>query len=272
MTATSGGWTVPRSLPLHPSLSGIDDVSDTVSIAMVRALLRTESRQEAARILQAAVRALGGEIVAARQAEDGALPLDVSLGNGEPCTVVPQDALAAARLSAVLPALVEDALATAARCDVYAHQVRHASVDDLTGVASRRVIGPRLASTCPGDVICILDLDHFKALNDTDGHPAGDVMLRHFGRVLRENTRPGDFVGRYGGDEFVVVMLQTEPSIAVRRVGDVAIRWREPDERRPTISGGVAAVEQGGGQAAFQAADQALYRAKALGRARVELA
>ena len=69
--------------------------------------------------------------------------------------------------------------------------------------------------------ILLCDIDHFKKVNDFHGHAAGDDVLREFGRRLRENIRPTDLACRYGGEEFVVIMPDTNQ--ALRRVG-----WRAP--------------------------------------------
>ena len=121
----------------------------------------------------------------------------------------------------------------------------------------------------------MLDLDQFKPVNDRYGHPAGDACLEHFARVLARNVREGDWVARWGGDEFVVGLWHGEEEPSVERILErVAEDLRQRpavlpsgEEVRLTFSGGVAlwrAGEDAGGL--LSKADEALYRAKADGR------
>lgn len=258
----------PYPLPL-----GDDPRGEAVVLAATRALLRALTREEAAEVLLTAVEDLGGVVVPARVATDDSLPLDVSLGVGEPA-VVGATASSAAHdlLRQHLAGLVDDAHTVANRIDLSRQQMRMATVDALTGAATRREIGLRLGRSEPGDVVCVLDLDGFKQLNDARGHGAGDDALRDLGRLLRGATRLRDFVGRYGGDEFVIVLTATDPGTAAARMGAVAAEWRALGDHGTTASVGVAAVDARGGALAAKAADTALYRAKRSGRNRVEVA
>jgi diguanylate cyclase (GGDEF)-like protein len=98
---------------------------------------------------------------------------------------------------------------------------RRALIDPLTGVLNRRGISEVLqtavaAARRAGAPLSILaiDVDRFKALNDTYGHQAGDTVLRHVARSLSDAVRTADHVGRYGGDEFLVVLVETEATAA----------------------------------------------------------
>ena len=124
----------------------------------------------------------------------------------------------------------------------------------------------------------MLDIDHFKKANDEHGHLAGDAVLREVAHLLRGALRTVDSVGRYGGEEFLVLLPQTPPDEA-RRTGE-RIRQQIGDhvfrvgtrELRVTVSVGVATWESGSPQSAealIREADQALYRAKEAGRNRV---
>lgn len=164
---------------------------------------------------------------------------------------------------------------------------RAASVDELTGTWNRRALLERLAEEAQRarrrqQPICVgmLDLDLFKSVNDLHGHRTGDAVLSTVGAALRGTLRAGDFVGRYGGEEFCVVW--TETPLAGARIA--AERLRREVERlavvgaddvpiRVTCSVGVAELARGGDpQEALERADRALYRAKAAGRNRVETA
>ncbi|WP_345710320.1 GGDEF domain-containing protein, partial [Kineococcus glutinatus] len=98
-----------------------------------------------------------------------------------------------------------------------------AGTDAVTGLATRRVLHERaeeLLAELPrhgGLALLLLDVDHFKAVNDTHGHPAGDEVLRAVARRLLERSRPGDVVGRLGGDEFAVLLPGCHGTCALER-------------------------------------------------------
>jgi diguanylate cyclase (GGDEF)-like protein len=262
----------PRPYERH---TGTDLSGEGVVLAATRALLSVRTREEAADVLLAAIHDLGGAVIPARLAEcnPDALDVDVSLGVGEPLlVVVPALSVAGLHLGHHLPALVQDALESAERSDVAQRQSELAAVDALTGVASRGQIAPMLAQVQTGDVVCMLDLDGFKALNDTRGHEAGDRALEEFGQLLQECVRAGEFCGRYGGDEFLLFLRGAPVDVARARMSAVARQWRERGWHGTTASVGIAVVGSAGGVAAGQAADQALLRAKRTGRDRVVVA
>jgi diguanylate cyclase (GGDEF)-like protein/PAS domain S-box-containing protein len=157
--------------------------------------------------------------------------------------------------------------------------------DGLTGLLNRRALDRALAETRadrPANVgVLLADVDHFKAFNDTHGHQAGDDALRVIGRVLAAGVRGTDRVYRYGGEEFLVLLHgasrevarstaeRLRASLAGAPTGD-DVAWR-----MPTVSVGVAvgdAVDEAALARLVEAADRALYRAKAAGRDRVEVA
>ena len=126
----------------------------------------------------------------------------------------------------------------------------------------------------------MLDVDHFKRFNDTFGHDAGDVVLKHIGEILKRSVRQGDVACRFGGEEFVVVLPGTgaaeafEVAERVRQsVQKLEVVYRNQSLGRSTVSLGVAVYPVAGETPAelIEAADQALYIAKNAGRDRVEL-
>ncbi|MEW6704587.1 MAG: diguanylate cyclase [Pseudomonadota bacterium] len=143
--------------------------------------------------------------------------------------------------------------------------------DELTGLGNRRQGQALLASLQPGDGLVMIDLDHFKQLNDGKGHAVGDAVLREFGHFVARNLRQGDQAVRWGGEEFLLVL----PAVGAR-LQAVCERMREAwNARAPATTFSAGACLHGAGRPAEQtlrAADAALYAAKGLGRDRVCIA
>lgn len=161
-----------------------------------------------------------------------------------------------------------------------------AMVDELTGLKNRRSFFDDIDPVIAGSrrrgkpvAVALLDLDHFKDVNDTHGHAIGDDVLRSVARRIEETLRQEQIVGRIGGEEFVVLLPDTTPQqalVAIERVrkavGESSIKVTGDGEVWITVSGGIAPLPEGTTVAtAMQHADKAMYRAKALGRNRVEV-
>jgi len=154
-----------------------------------------------------------------------------------------------------------------------------AETDPLTGLANRRTFDKVLerelsrARRGGGELsLVMIDLDHFKAFNDTHGHPAGDELIRQVARALVRSARLYDTVARYGGEEFAVILPATsweDSTSAATRLRIAVARVRAPSP--VTASAGVATFPTGASGAAtlIKAADEALYRSKRSGRNRV---
>lgn len=153
-----------------------------------------------------------------------------------------------------------------------------ADTDALTGLANRRALEDRMVALCnanSGDAsLLILDIDHFKVINDQLGHAAGDRALRHVAEQLQAGLRPGDFLARYGGEEFVAV-LGAGPDEAMQvaqrlRLRIEKVRFHSNNAPVPvTLSCGVTTVRADDTpESVFERADNALYDAKAAGRNR----
>ncbi|MCY1517488.1 Diguanylate cyclase DosC [compost metagenome] len=159
--------------------------------------------------------------------------------------------------------------------------------DPLTNVLNRRflpsVIGREISIARRQRSefsVVLLDIDHFKAVNDEHGHAGGDQVLRQFAEVLHQSCRSSDFVFRYGGEEFLVVLVDAgrEAALAAAEKLGAEIRRHlftvaEAGPLHITASIGVATFDGHPDYAyLFQRADQALYRAKQAGRDRCETA
>jgi len=197
-------------------------------------------------------------------------------------------------------AVYEERLGLATRARYYAVQLRHemnrlrwerdrareeALRDPLTGLHNRRHLDAVLAEllalfarTRQPLSLAVLDLDHFKAINDRHGHAFGDEVLRMLARLLAQSTRAGDAVCRIGGEEFCLVFANSAPADAKRRLEELlarlkagTVRLGEEELAGITFSAGLAGYPEDGitAPALLSAADRALYQAKHEGRAQV---
>ncbi|HEY1890392.1 MAG TPA: diguanylate cyclase [Steroidobacteraceae bacterium] len=156
-----------------------------------------------------------------------------------------------------------------------------ALLDPLTGLKNRRGVERAVAELdgIEGAALLIADIDHFKAINDTHGHLLGDRALAAIGRILHENIKRRDLVGRWGGEEFAILLLRTplkgaEAVAEQIRAAVESLQIRKPDgtklEGCITVSLGIAVAEDRDGfEDLIRRADEALYRAKRDGRNRV---
>ena len=252
--------------------SDVDPFLDAVLLAAMRALLRAKDSHDVVDVVATLVRDMGGAVVPARLEPRDALPVDVSLGESEPLVpVAAAVSVARVRLERVLPTFVDDARTTVERLRALRRQAEQASTDPLTGLVNRRGLGPSLAEATASDVVCVVDIDHFKQVNDQHGHAAGDDVLRILGRVLARHVRADDVCARYGGEEMVLVLDSVPVDAAVRRLAHLRREWAAVRPLPVTFSAGLAPVVRDG-RSALHAADAALYRAKAAGRDRIEVA
>ena len=175
----------------------------------------------------------------------------------------------------------QDALEEHFQSELY----KSVTLDPLTGVANRKVVLDRLRAECSygarvGSAVAVLmvDVDKFKSVNDTYGHPAGDAVLRSTAQVVHKTLRSEDIVGRYGGEELCVVLRgidQANAELVAERirklVADNVVPYGE-QQLKVTVSIGVASFvpeSPAASERLIEAADQQLYRAKEGGRNRV---
>lgn len=189
-------------------------------------------------------------------------------------------------LYGVMPVVMATLLLSVVNARLAAQLAQRASTDDLTGVLNRRALReaavPFVERTQRGGeqlAVLLLDIDHFKSINDTHGHLAGDAVLRQLAGLLQAQLRRDALVTRFGGEEFALVVPVADAQAAAR----VAERVRDAVARQPfdigsgslrvTVSVGLAMLTgRETLEATLQRADEALYRAKGAGRNRVETA
>jgi len=153
----------------------------------------------------------------------------------------------------------------------------NAGRDALTGLLNRRGVEPQLGAAKSGDTVAMIDLDHFKELNDRHGHAVGDRVLKVVASSLSESLDPHE-IARWGGEEFLVVFSGTKSRAAKALIESAAetlrersFRSRDSGERigKVTFSAGLAVIGKSGVEEAIKCADQALYDAKGAGRDRI---
>ncbi|MEA4926982.1 MAG: GGDEF domain-containing protein [Syntrophomonadaceae bacterium] len=149
--------------------------------------------------------------------------------------------------------------------------------DDLTGLYNRRYIIKLLSdlqergSQSKGISIIMIDIDHFKKINDTYGHKVGDLVLAKISASIREHFRTTDFIGRIGGEEFLIIMPDTKLETAFNRAEDIrkhieGLKW-DYAQLHVTISGGIYDFSENEScDTVLNNADIALYQAKSSGR------
>lgn len=160
--------------------------------------------------------------------------------------------------------------------------------DPLTGLFNRRYLEESLTreiSRCHRHhsplTVLMFDLDHFKAFNDLHGHPGGDTLLAAFGRLLQSSCRQEDIACRYGGEEFTLILPETDETIGLERANQLlaatsqlTVSHQSQPLSRITTSIGLAVFPKHGSTSTslLMAADRALYRAKTQGRNRIYVA
>jgi diguanylate cyclase (GGDEF)-like protein len=173
------------------------------------------------------------------------------------------------------------------RTRLYERAERLATTDGLTGVLNRRTFNAQLQGRLREALrynrplsLLLLDVDHFKRVNDTYGHPAGDVVLRGIAALAQNQARETDIVARYGGEEMAVILPETDAQGAhaiaerIRKAAAAGTHATEQGNIQVTVSIGLATWPGPGDSAEqlLEAADRALYRAKEGGRNRVAAA
>ncbi len=187
--------------------------------------------------------------------------------------------------------LQEDLTCTRYRLEEQAQEIDHvrreARTDELTAVANRKACNEKLHLLIDdwnrqGDpfVLMLADVDQFKRINDSHGHPAGDRVLKSIGHWMKEWVREGDFVGRFGGDEFLVLLPHAELDVGAELAEAIRLQTSQGDSQvamrgeqmSVSLSIGVAASRKGDTTSSIlERVDEALYRSKDLGRNQVQV-
>jgi len=155
--------------------------------------------------------------------------------------------------------------------------------DSLTGLHNRMYLADAAHRLCAIDdregggqvAALMIDVDHFKIVNDTFGHPVGDLVLQHVARSISASIRPGDVAVRFGGEEFLVLVTGADTTTALAVGERIRAAVAEQDGDRPPVTASVGIARRRAGEACdalVARADEALYLAKAGGRDRVDVA
>jgi diguanylate cyclase (GGDEF)-like protein len=246
----------------HAATPASETHAETV-LAATRDLLWIESAADAQVVAVRLVEALGGVVVPADQVESDALPVDVSFGEGVPLVPsAPPVSVARMLLARHLPGFLRDAHRAVELASRTRRLAEEAEIDPLTGLATRRVLGRFLGRLGRDEVVVLLDLDGFKALNDTHGHVEGDRVLTAFGQAITETVRARDLGSRYGGEEFVVVLAGLdEPADAEAYLARLRTAWQRSRPHPVTFSAGLSRALDDPSRT-LRAADEAMYAAK----------
>jgi two-component system cell cycle response regulator len=170
----------------------------------------------------------------------------------------------------------------------YQQSISMAVTDGLTGLYNRHYLNTHLENMVRQALtnrknlaLMIMDMDHFKTVNDTYGHDAGDMVLKQLAGLITHEARSTDLVARFGGEEFVVLMPETDPNAALgagnrlrEKVEKMAFKINNGQEINRTVSIGIASLHPDGDspEALLKRADEALYSAKHSGRNTVKVA
>lgn len=228
----------------------------------------------------------GGEMARAGEPDRGAARLELPLTSGRQSfgRLIMRGSHFTAEARAVAESLVGQAVIALENARLHSIVERQASIDGLTGVSNRRAGEHALRAELSrverfgGELTLILsDLDDFKRVNDRYGHPTGDAVLREFAAALNETVRDFDIVGRWGGEEFALILPGTDAAGGARVAERARVAFAErlvlaADGSRigVTASFGVASFpEHAGEEELVAAADAALYEAKRAGKNRV---
>lgn len=177
----------------------------------------------------------------------------------------------------VARAMLARELLAARRADQASAREKESLIDALTGIPNRRAFNQESKLRTAEAInrkyqlgILMLDIDHFKEINDSYGHPTGDLVLSWLGRIMRRTYRSGDFISRYGGEEFAVLLINPDDIRAIAERYRLAIQ-NGVDKPTPEVTVSVGAtimLPNEDPEGFLKRADTALYQSKREGRNR----
>ena len=231
-----------------------------------QALLRVTRTDEAAQILVQMVRNLGGHAVPESIADEEALPIDISLGEGEPIyPSAPRGSATHWLLTTYVKGAVADAQAAIALVRRADRLAADAGIDETSALPDHKTMSRVVSRLTEGDAIVALDLDWIRVVG-SEQQLSDRELLRSFGRSLRLATRATEYCGRFSSGELVVLMTDPSDEGPTRMLERLRERWaKESHPQELTFSAGIAVVGEQGWRPATQAADGALRRAQESG-------
>lgn len=253
-----------------------DDAALRAAYQATRALLRARDSESAQAIINRLCEQMGARVVPAEGNEAASLPIDITLDNGDPMVLAAESPEVQRLVSRFVVPAVSDARLLVRHSNSREVLTVDATRDALTGLWNRRSLELAINRATSGDALALVDLDHFKQVNDTFGHAAGDEVLATFAQFVRRRLRHLDIIGRLGGEEFVIIFPETPLAEAAERLCEVRSEWAIDAPYGTTFSAGVARVpgaddtrKERPGQLALALADTLMYEAKSSGRNRV---
>jgi diguanylate cyclase (GGDEF)-like protein len=265
MITTRKAPPVPHDAASITSAPSDDKYVPAAVHAATQSLLRVATSDQAAQVLVQLVRDLGGHTVPESLADPNALPIDISLGQGE--SVYPTASKGSAThwlLTTYMEAAVKDALAAIELVSAAERLATDAGIDPKSGLPDHQTMSRLLSRLEAGDAILAIDLDWIRLIG-VDNHPGEEELLRLFGKALRLSTRATEYCGRFSGGEFLILLREPGSEGGTRVLERLRDRWDKVPHDELTFSAGIAVLNDEGWRPAIEAADRALKRAQESG-------
>jgi GGDEF domain-containing protein len=243
-----------------------DKYVPSVVLSAAQALLRVTRTDEAAQVLVKLVRDLGGHAVPESLADEEALTIDISLGEGEPVfPSAPQGSAARWLLNAYMQGATADAQAAIPLVRRAERLAADAGIDEVSALPDHQTMSRLVSRLASGDAIVAVDLDWIRVIG-SDQQLSDREIIRAFGKSLRQATRATEYCGRFSGGEFAVLMTNPTDVGGPKMLERLREHWiKAPRPQELTFSAGIAAVDGQGWRPATEAADKARRRAQESG-------
>jgi GGDEF domain-containing protein len=244
--------------PVRPS--GLKYAPEAVYIC-ARQLLRAANAHEVVEALRRLVIELGGRVVSARERGEDAIPLDITIGRGEPLYVVAEPGSNRRLIERYLPAALDDARASLDLMRRIDRLANEAGIDPLTSLPNHRSVSRILSRLQPLDAVLALALDPAE-IAAKHGKSASDECVKAFSAALRQATRATDFIGYFGNGRFVVLMKTPGEDGLRRLVERIRLRWERARPYAVSFSTGFSVVNEEGWRPAIRSAELSLQQAQ----------